>query len=85
MVYPAIDIDRLTVGERLELIEQVWESLRRGAGVLPLSDAERAVIEARRAEHRTDPGAALPWETVRVELLGDQEVDEQRGRSSERA
>ncbi len=85
MVYPAIDIDRLTVGERLELIEQVWESLRRGTGALPLSDAERAVIEARRAEHRADPGAALPWETVRAELLGDQEADEQRGRSSEHA
>ena len=85
MVYPAIDIDRLTVGERLELIEQVWDSLRRGAGVLPLSDAERAVIEARRAEHRVDPGAAVPWETVRAELLSDQETDEQRIGSSERA
>jgi len=26
MVYPAIDIARLTVGERLELIEQVCDS-----------------------------------------------------------
>jgi putative addiction module component (TIGR02574 family) len=81
-VYPAIDIDRLTVGERLE---QVWDSLRCGAGVLPLSDAERAVIEARRAERRLDPGAAVPWETVRAELLSDQETDERRIRSSERA
>ena len=84
MVYPAIDIDRLTVGERLELIEQVWESLRRGADVLPLNDAERAVIEARRAEHREDPGAAVAWESVRAELLSDQEADEQRASSPKR-
>ena len=84
MVYPAIDIDRLTVGERLQLIEQVWDSLRRGAGVLPLNEAERAVIEARRAEHRADPGAAVAWGSVRAELLNDQDEDERQGRSSNR-
>ena len=84
MVYPAIDIDRLTVGERLQLIEQVWDSLRRGAGVLPLNEAERAMIEARRAEHRADPGAAVAWESVRAELLSDQDEDERQGRSSKR-
>lgn len=80
MVYPAIDIERLTVGERLQLIEQVWDSLRRGAGVLPLSDSESAVIEARRAEHRSDPNSAVPWESVRADLLADQGEDEQRVR-----
>ena len=84
MVYPAIDIDRLTVGERLELIEQVWDSLRRGAGVLPLNDAERAVIDVRRAEHRADPGAAVDWESVRADLLSDQDTDEQQPGSSQR-
>ena len=78
MVYPAIDITRLTVGERLGLIE------RREAGVLPLSDAERAIIEARRAEHRADPGAAVEWETVRADLIRDQEADEQLARSAQR-
>jgi putative addiction module component (TIGR02574 family) len=78
MGYPAIDIDRLTVGERLELIEQLWDSLRRGAGELPLNDAERAEIERRRAEHRADPGAAVDWERVRADLLTDQDADEQK-------
>lgn len=84
MVYPAIDIARLTVGERLELIEQVWDSLRRDTGVLPLSDAERATIEARRAEHRVDPGAAVDWESVRADLLSDQDADEARARAAQR-
>ncbi|MEP6618985.1 MAG: addiction module protein [bacterium] len=84
MVYPAIDIARLTVGERLELIEQVWDSLRRDAGVLPLTDAERAAIEARQAEHRADPTSAVDWEVVRTDLLSDQEADEQRARTATR-
>lgn len=84
MAYPAIDIARLTVGERLGLIEQVWDSLRRDAGALALSEGERAVIEARRAEHRTDPAAAVAWDAVRAELVADQDADEQRGESPAR-
>jgi len=50
IVYRAIDIARLTVGERPALMEQVLDPLRSEAGVLPLNVAERVVIEARRAE-----------------------------------
>lgn len=85
MVYPAIDIARLTVGERLGLIEQVWDSLRRDAGDLALNEAERALIESRRAEHRADPDAAVAWETVRAELLSDQDADDRQNKSSPRA
>lgn len=85
MVYPTIDLERLTVGERLQLVEQVWDSLRRGAPVLPLNEDERALIEARRAEHRKDPGAAVAWESVRADLLSDQEGDEQRSGSPKRS
>ncbi|MEO6981628.1 MAG: addiction module protein, partial [Edaphobacter sp.] len=52
MPYPAPDITRMTVGERLALIDQVWD------------DAERAVFEGRRAEHRADPATAIPWMRV---------------------
>ena len=64
MPYPAPDITRMTVGERLALIDQVWESLRHDDLLPPLSDAERAVFEGRRAEHRADPATAIPWMRV---------------------
>ena len=78
MVYPALDLERLTVAERLQLIEQVWDSLRQRAGVLPLSEDEAALIEARRAEHRADPNSAVEWESLRAELLRDQDADDAR-------
>ena len=31
IAYSPIDIDQFTVGERLALLEQVWDSRRRGA------------------------------------------------------
>jgi len=78
MVYPSLDLERLTVAERLQLIEQVWDSLRQRAGELTLSGDERALIEARRAEHRADPTSAVEWEAVRAELLSDQDADDAR-------
>ena len=78
MVYPSLDLEQLTVGERLQLIEQVWDSLRQRAGVLAPREEELALIEARRAEHRAEPAAAVDWEAVRGDLLSEQDADEQR-------
>lgn len=44
--------------------------------------AERALIERRRAEHRTDPASAVGWDTVRTELLSDQDADDRQNLSS---
>ena len=79
MVRPAFDIAQLTVGERLELIEALWDSLRREADALPLTPAERALVAQRRAEHERDPGSAIPWEAVRAELWADQAADDRGG------
>jgi putative addiction module component (TIGR02574 family) len=84
MEYPAIDIARLTVAERLALIERLWDSLRHEPSDIALNDEELAMIDARRSEHRSDTASAVEWETVRSELLSDQEADEERTRSTKR-
>jgi len=76
MVRPAFDIDQLTIGERLELIERLWESLRGRPEWVPMSQQEQELIAARRAAHRSNPSAAVLWESVRAELEADQEADE---------
>lgn len=76
MVRPAFNIDQLTAGERFELIEQLWDSLRTKPGAFPMSAEERELIETRRAAHRRDPSAAVDWKTVRSELAADQEADD---------
>ena len=84
MVRSALDVAQLTVSERLALIEALWDSLRRQPGALPLSEAERALLEERRAEHRRDPGGAVPWDVVRADLWRDQAADEMEERAGER-
>ena len=79
IVQSTVDLARLVAlpaAERLALIQALWDSLRAEPEALPLSAAERALVAARRAEHRRDPDAAVDWEVVRAELWADQEADE---------
>ena len=73
MSEPAFDYRRLSLAERLQLVEDIWDSIAEEAGArpeaLPLTEEQRAELRRRREEHERDPGAAIPWERVRAELF----------------
>ncbi len=63
---------KLDVATRLELIEELWDSIANdpvAASQLPLTDAERDLLAERLREHRDNPTAARPWAEVRAEIL----------------
>jgi putative addiction module component (TIGR02574 family) len=65
----------LDVQTRLELIDQLWESVVNDLNdpskpnALPISETTRALLEERRREYRADPSTAVPWEDVHAQLL----------------
>ena len=60
---------KLSVPERIQLAEDLWDSIAAEPEALPpLTDAQRAEIERRLAEHDRDPTSAIPWEEVRARL-----------------
>ena len=62
------DLLRLSVAERLELIEDLWDSIAADPGSLPLTAGQEQEIERRLADHERDPSSAIPWEEVRERL-----------------
>jgi len=68
MAKPKIDYRNLSIPERLELVEDIWDSIAQDAEVLPLTADQRAELDRRLAEHERDPSSAIPWEKVRDEL-----------------
>jgi putative addiction module component (TIGR02574 family) len=64
----SLGIDRLTVAERLELLELIWDSIARETERTPLTD-DRAEVDRRLSAHRQNPNAAIPWEQVEAEAL----------------
>lgn len=65
----AIDFQALSVAERIQLAEDLWDSIATGdpAG-LELTAEQKAEIGRRLEAHRRDPSSAVPWEQVRSEL-----------------
>lgn len=66
MARPAIDLMKLSTDEKLELIDELWNSLREGD--LPLSNEVRAELDRRLDMERGD-AEAVPWDEVRAEMI----------------
>jgi putative addiction module component (TIGR02574 family) len=66
----ALGIDRLSVGERLELIEQIWNSLPESVEPDEVPAWHLAELAQRRADAEANPGVGRPWREVLEELEG---------------
>ena len=63
---------KLSVSERLQLVEDIWDSIAAEApDTVGLSQAQKTELYRRVAAHRVDPSTAVPWEQVRAKLFPD--------------
>ncbi len=67
----ALGIDRLSVGERLDLIEQIWNSLPEQVAPEEVPEWHLAELARRRALAEAQPGVGKPWREVLAPLEGD--------------
>jgi putative addiction module component (TIGR02574 family) len=65
----ALGIDRLSAGERLQLAEEIWDSLEAELPEFPLSDAQKQELDRRIAALEANPEAVVPWEEVEARAL----------------
>lgn len=64
------EIRALTVEERLQLIEELWDSLdETDAEALPVPDWHRRAVSERLAAYERDPDAGRPWDEVKADIL----------------
>ena len=66
MAQPLIDFSHLSPAERIELAEQLWDSVEPTA-VAP-TEAQLAELRRRRAELAADGDPGAPWERVMEEI-----------------
>ena len=66
----AMAIDQLSIGERLELIDRIWESLPEPTSTDDVPAWHLAEIERRHAEALANPGQGKPWREV-LDRLGN--------------
>ena len=66
---PFSDLLSLSVEERIQLVEDLWDSIATdAASEPPIPDAALDEYERRLAEHDADPGSALMWDEVEARI-----------------
>ncbi len=60
---------RLPPGERLKLIEEVWQSLIGDPTFLQTSADELRELDARRERYLANPASLVDWEDLKLELV----------------
>ncbi len=62
---------RLSIAERLQLVEDLWDSIAADAPeeALPVTPELGQELDRRLAEHEADPSTAIPWDEARMRIL----------------
>jgi putative addiction module component (TIGR02574 family) len=64
MARPNLNIKELTNDERLDLIEELWDSLAATPSEIALTDAQRKELNRRLEEMDRDDNLGIPWDEV---------------------
>ena len=64
------DLLELTVAERIQLVEDLWDSIATLPEAVPLTDAQREELDRRLEAYHRDPAAGSPWEDVKRRVRG---------------
>jgi putative addiction module component (TIGR02574 family) len=59
---------KLSVSERIELAEAIWDTVPPNLDAIPFPESHRAELERRLADLDENPDAGSPWEDVRARL-----------------
>ena len=62
------EILRLSVEERLVLVDEIWQSIEKDHGVAPLSPEQVADLDRRLDEYESNPTATKSWDEVRERM-----------------
>jgi len=69
------ELRKLSVAERIQLAEDLWDSIALDAAQAPgLTEAQCQELRRRLQAHEADPSAVIPWESVRAELMARDQV-----------
>jgi putative addiction module component (TIGR02574 family) len=66
-----LGIDRLSVQDRLALVQEIWDSIAAEADQLPLTEETKGLLDRRIADLEARPGEVLTWDQIRRSVQGE--------------
>jgi len=65
----ATDTLALSVPERIQLVEDIWDTIAANQEAFELTNEEKAVIDERLEAYHMNPDAGSPWDEVYKRIL----------------
>jgi putative addiction module component (TIGR02574 family) len=70
MIQEFQNLEKLPLAERIQLVEDLWDSIARShAEDLPVPEWQKAELRRRRQEYLKNPESAKPWSEVKRSIL----------------
>jgi putative addiction module component (TIGR02574 family) len=63
-----VEISQLSIAERIQLAEDLWDSILEQQDELPLTDAQKQEIDHRLENYQQDATSGSTWEEVKQRL-----------------
>ncbi len=64
-----LGIDRLPVEQRMELVQEIWDSIALEMGLLPPTQEEQNELESRVTEDGLSPADVANWDEIKSDAL----------------
>jgi putative addiction module component (TIGR02574 family) len=64
----SLGIDRLSLAERILLVEEIWDSIAAEAEAFEVPQSHKDELDRRLAAYHADPHAGSSWEDVKSRL-----------------
>ncbi len=62
------DILQMSVAERIQLVEDIWDSLAASPESIPVTDAQKAELDRRLQAHAQNPDEGIPWDELKEKV-----------------
>ena len=66
----ATDALKLSIPERIQLVEDIWDTIAENAEAVELTEEEKRIIDERLDAYHKDPDLGSPWEDVYKRIVG---------------
>jgi len=60
---------KLSVAERIVLVEEIWDSIAEDNGCFELSESQKEEIDRRLASFQANPSQGRSWDEIKAEFL----------------
>ncbi len=74
MITKTVDILGLSIEERIQMVQEIWDSIAAVPEAIALSEEQKGELDQRLKAYHRNPDAGSPWMEVRERILNRSEL-----------